>query len=200
MSASAESKDSRESRIERMLQEGLDFYGVDDISQAIQAWQAVLELDPRNQQALDYLQNADRRKRPRPAKGKGMASAVGAVLQEARLLMQQGDLSPALDLLRSASGPGFSTVELEATLDLVRSQLHRVHRERIGDLERVPVLCADAGDLTRFNLPSDAGFLLSMIDGVTASGDLISLSGMDAFDVLRTLDALLEAGIVEMNS
>ena len=190
--------ESRKSRIARLLQEGLDHYGLDEISQAIQSWQAVLELEPTNQRALDYIQNADRRQRPRPPKGKGMASAMGAVLQESRVLMQQGQLSAALDLLRSAGGPGFSTVELEATLDLVRSQLHRLHREHIGDLDRVPVLRPDVGDVTRFNLPRDAGFLLSMIDGSTASGDLVSLSGMDAFDVLHTLDALLAAGIVEM--
>lgn len=183
-----------------MLQEGLDHYGLGETSPAIQAWQAVLELEPQNQEALDYIQNADRRRVPRPAKGKSMASAVGAVLQEARALVGQGELASALDLLRSASGPGFSTLELEATLDLVRSRLHALHRERIGDLDAVPALCAGAGDLTRFNLPRDAGFLLSMIDGMTAAGDLVSLSGMDAFDVLHTLDALLEAGIVEMRA
>ena len=83
-------------------------------------------------------------------------------------------------------------------MELVRSRLYRAYRDRMGDLDRVPRLKSDAGDLTQFNLPSDAGVVLSMIDGNTPLADLISLSGMDAFEALHTLNALLDSGIVEL--
>jgi hypothetical protein len=37
-----------------------------------------------------------------------------------------------------------------------------------------------------------------MVDGTTSVADLISVSGMDAFEALHTLSSLMEAGIVEM--
>jgi hypothetical protein len=49
----------------------------------------------------------------------------------------------------------------------------------------------------KYNLPATAGFLLSLIDGRTCVDELLALSGMDPFDVLRGLSNLLDAGIVE---
>jgi hypothetical protein len=190
--------ESKAERIERLLSEGLEHYGMDEISSAILSWEKVLELDPQNSVALDYLRNSDRREKPRAPKQGKMASAVAALLQEARVLMHNDDYGTALDLLRSAAGPGFGGLEFEATVELVRSRLYRAYRDRMGDLARVPRLKSDAGDLTQFNLPSDAGFVLSMIDGSTPLADLISLTGMDAFEALHTLNALLDSGIVEL--
>ena len=58
---------------------------------------------------------------------------------------------------------------------------------------------ASTDAITKFNLPSDAGFLLSLVDGSTSVADLVSLSGMDAFEALRTFRGLLETGIVGMD-
>ena len=50
----------------------------------------------------------------------------------------------------------------------------------------------------KFNLPTTAGFVLSLVDGSTSVNDLMSLSGLDAFDTLRILTGLIDAGIVEI--
>jgi hypothetical protein len=192
--------ESKAERTERLLKQGLDHYGMDEISHAILAWEQVLELDPGNQQAADYILNADRRKSPRPPKKHKLAAAETAVLREAHQLMRGGDLGAALDLLRSAAGPGFSSIQFEATVDLLRSRLYRIHRERIGDLGGTPALVSDAEALTQYNLPTNAGFLLSMIDGMITVEDLISVSGMDAFEALHTLCALLDVGILEIRA
>jgi hypothetical protein len=62
----------------------------------------------------------------------------------------------------------------------------------------VPRLRLGSQEILRFNLPADAGFLLSMVDGATPAADLVALSGMDPFDALRALQRLLEAGILEV--
>lgn len=190
--------ESREDRIKRLLSEGLDLYGLGEISASIVTWEKVLELEPSNAESLDYIRTADRRKNPRPPKKENMAGAVAALLQEAQALMRQDDFAAALDLLRSASGPGFGGIEFEANLDLARSRLYALYAERIGDLSRIPNVESSPGSLKQFNLPPDAGFMLSMVDGTTSVADLISLSGMDAFEALHTLSGLMEAGIVEM--
>ena len=48
--------------IERLLRDGLDRYGVGEVSEAIETWEQVFALDANNEQALDYIRNADRRK------------------------------------------------------------------------------------------------------------------------------------------
>ena len=42
--------------------------------------------------------------------------------------------------------------------------------------------------------------MISLIDGTTRVADLISLSGMDAFEALRILGNLLDADIVELRA
>jgi hypothetical protein len=165
--------ESKEERVERLLREGLDQYGMDEISSAILSWEKVLEIDPNNAGALDFLQSADRPTKPRAPRHDNMASASTALLQEAGVLMQQAEFGAAFDLLQSASASGFSGLEFEATLDLIRSCLHRGYREQVKDLECIPRLNADSEDVTQLDLPSDAGFFLSMIDGSTSLADVI---------------------------
>jgi hypothetical protein len=52
----------------------------------------------------------------------------------------------------------------------------------------------------KFNLPAQAGFMLSLIDGDTSVGDIVSLSGMDSFEALRVLNGLVDAGIVSLGA
>jgi hypothetical protein len=81
--------------------------------------------------------------------------------------------------------------------ELLRASLFRRYRQELGDLSQVPrILSGDAGDLLSRNLPPSAGFLLSMIDGVTPLCDLISVSGMDRFEALRAVYRMHQAGIV----
>ena len=47
---------SAQEQIEALLQRGLEFYGRNFVSEAILCWRRVLELDPREARALDYLQ------------------------------------------------------------------------------------------------------------------------------------------------
>jgi hypothetical protein len=85
--------------------------------------------------------------------------------------------------------------------ELLRARLFQRYRAELGDLSQVPRLVQGAAaDLRSRNLPPSAGFLLSMIDGRTPLGDLVSVSGMDRFEALRSLYRMKEAGIVEWGS
>ena len=72
--------------------------------------------------------------------------------------------------------------------------------EALGDLSGVPEVAANPKEITQFNLSPDAGFLLSQVDGETTIEQLVSLAGTDPFQALRTLDRLISAGIVEIES
>jgi hypothetical protein len=47
---------------------------------------------------------------------------------------------------------------------------------------------------------AEAGFVLSLADGETTVEQLIALSGLDAFEALRILNHLIDAGIAGLQS
>ena len=82
-------------------------------------------------------------------------------------------------------------------IELLRAVLFRQYRDALGDLTRVPRVVGDALELQGRNLPPSAGFLLSMVDGQTPLSDLVSVSGMDRFEALRSIHRMQAAGILE---
>jgi hypothetical protein len=189
----------KQEEIARLLAEGLDHYGEDAIGKAIQCWREALQLDPHNPEALDYIQTADRRDQRRLPPEEQMSDTSRSLVHASGALIEVGDWEGALDLLRSSGDSEPCVLEYEATIEIVRSRLLRQYSERVGTFDGVPGLRCGAGDITDYNLPSDAGFMLSLIDGTTSLADIISLSGMDAFEALRVFGNLLDADIVEMS-
>ena len=122
--------------------------------------------------------------------------AVGALVRDAQQLLRGSDFEGALDLYQRAASLDPARIELEGYVDLLRSRLVKSYRERIGDPARVPKLLVPPAQVTRFNLPADAGFVLSMIDGRTSFEELLSVTGMGPFEALRIFARLLDAGIV----
>jgi hypothetical protein len=192
--------ESKEDQIARLLAEGLEHYGCDEVVPAIKAWRAVMGLDPSNAEALDFLQTADRRDQRRLPVGDQMSDSDRQTVHQVNGMIQNSEWEAALDLLRSRSDSEPTALEYEATVEIVRSRLLRRYTKRVGNLDGIPSLKDGTGDLTSHNLPSDAGFMLSLIDGTTGMADLISLSGMDAFEALRIVGSLLDADILEMRS
>jgi hypothetical protein len=147
---------------------------------------------------LDYIRTADRRAKPRPPKPDNTTAAVTALLQEARALMRDRQFGAALDLLRSASGPDMTSLEVEAMVDLIRSRLFLVHREQLGDLDATPTVKPGSPSSTELDLRPNAGILLSMVDGTKSVAELISVSGLDPFETVHTICGLIEADVVEI--
>jgi hypothetical protein len=193
-------EESKEERISRLVREGLDHYGFGCVTEAILAWKEVLSLDPDHREAKDYIKTADRRKVPREEPTERTQQARDDMVAESNRLLEQGELDTALELLISLSMSQSFDIQLEATIELVRSSLHEQYLEALGDLAGVPEVLTDPKEITKFNLSPDAGFLLSMVDGVTPLESLISLSGMDSFHALRTAIGLIDAGIVRMDT
>ncbi len=122
------------------------------------------------------------------------------LLQDAREAMGMEDLEGALELLRMSADLDPDRMEVETYVDMVRSQLVKRYRNRVGDPRSVVRLAVAADEVSRFNLSSVAGFLLSQVDGSTTVEQLLTLSGVDSFESYRALSGLLDAGIVAVES
>ncbi|HEY8155062.1 MAG TPA: hypothetical protein VII72_13130 [Myxococcota bacterium] len=121
---------------------------------------------------------------------------TAALLRDAQELLRTENYEGALDLYQTAAALEPDRIELEGYVDLLRSRLVKIYRERIGEGDRIPKLLVPSDQITRFNLPADAGFVLSLIDGRTCFDELLSVSGMGPFEALRIFASLLEARIV----
>lgn len=183
-----------EEKVASLLQEGLELYGTGEVARAFLVWSEVLEIDPGNEEALDYMRDADRRAKPRGDEDSPGRSIVG----EARRLLHAEGPDAAFELLNSA--PAGGSFEGEAMIELLRATLYQRCREALGDLRQVPRVVGPPGDLQSRNLPPSAGFLLSMVDGQTPIADLVSVSGMDRFEALRSIHRMHAAGILEWNA
>jgi tetratricopeptide (TPR) repeat protein len=180
-----------EGEIRRLMARGLDLYGVGQVREATECWRRVLALDPDHAEARDFLQTAaGEAEAPAPA-------GRDAVLEEAVALLRRGELAEGLDLLESVAGREPGRLDVQAFVDLARAALLRVYRQNVGSGGRVPRVRIPPDQVLKYNLPASAGFLLSLIDGRTSVDELLALSGMDPFDVLRGVSNLLDAGIVE---
>jgi tetratricopeptide (TPR) repeat protein len=186
--------ESVQERIARLLAEGLELFGEDRVEQAAIRWREVLSLDPGQREARDYLESAGL---AAPSEAAGAARALGA---QALAQAARGEPGEALALLRSAAEAAPDDLELQGALELVRARLYETYRERMLDGAGLPRVLVASDQLLRFNLPPDAGFVLSMIDGHTRVDDLVTVTGMDPFDVLHVLGRLEAAGIVEIAS
>jgi tetratricopeptide (TPR) repeat protein len=186
-------------RIERMVREGLDAFGVGDVDRAVECWQGVLRLAPDHAEAREFLETAlsssrDGRLGEAEERGEDPLSSE-SLLREARELLRQDELESALDHLSLVAQLDPGRTEVQGYIDMVRSRLLRRYRTKVGELGSVLRVVAKAEAIKRYNLGPDAGFLLSLLDGATSVEQLLSLSGMDAFQVLRILCRLLDAGI-----
>ncbi len=184
--------EARERKISGLLQQGLELYGTGDVAQAFLLWNEVLSLDPGNEEALDYMRDADRRAKPRGESGDGGPSAL---VEDARRILHAENEEAALEFLTSV--PLGSCLESEAMIELLRAGLFRRYRAELGDFSQIPRIVGGSRDLRDRNLPPSAGFLLSMVDGETPVADLVSVSGMDRFEAMRSICRMREAGILE---
>ena len=198
--------DSSEGAIEALLTAGLDAYGRGDAESAMDAWHEVLRRSPGHATALQYI-DAVHAAAARPAPKAGVedrpreAGATAAeLLEDARILLRAQDAETAYEVLQLAGDLAPGELEVEGYLDLVRCRLFEEYRGRLGAVEEPVRLAVDLAELPALQLSSDAGFLLSQVDGETTIEQLVSLAGTDPFQALRTLDRLISAGIVEIES
>jgi len=181
--------DSPRERTARLLAKGLELFGQDRIEQAVACWREVLALDPTHREARDYLESA------------GVTVASGderAHVARGLALAEKGDAEAAVKLLAEATQRAPHDLEAQAAFDLLRALLYAKDRARVGSGSGRPRLKVGPEELLRFDLPPEAGFLLSMLDGRTRIEDLLTVSGLDAFEVLHLLVRLEAAGIVEI--
>jgi tetratricopeptide (TPR) repeat protein len=186
-------------RIESLLSEGLDHYGGGRIDRAVMCWREVLRLDPNCGEARDYLADAGAEGDPQSDKPNQGRPYKDSLLDEAKQAIAAGDLEPAFELLELLAEQEPTDLPIQGHYELVRFELSRVYREQLGAGDRVYEI-VDRDRLFKFNLPTEAGYLASLIDGAASLDSILDMSAIDRFETVRTLVRLRGAGVIRDQS
>lgn len=109
-----------------------------------------------------------------------------------------GDYTTALELAELVLGRHPAHEEASAVAEGSREKLSQLYGSRLGELSQVVTVAVDAAEVRWLGLDSRAAFLLSRIDGASSLRDVISVSGMERVDALKTLVELMEMKAIQL--
>jgi len=103
-----------------------------------------------------------------------------------------GDFSGALEIAESLLAADPSDLEAQRYATSCRDVLTQMFLSRLGGLDQIINVVLSPEELRWLNLDHRAGFLLSLVDGVSTIEELLDISGMSRLDALRILATLRE--------
>lgn len=115
---------------------------------------------------------------------------------EMRERFSLGDYSGALEMaeLILAGEPG--NLEAAECGESCRGTLEKMYAAKVGSLDRVPFVVVARTQMRWLSIDHRAGFILSLIDGISTIEMVLDVAGMPRLDSLRILGELAERRIV----
>lgn len=118
--------------------------------------------------------------------------------REMRERLELNDFNGALGLAQSLAEIDPHDGEALRVAEQCRQRLRAIYVGRLGELTQVPALTISRSELRWLTLDHRAGFVLSLIDGASSIEDIIDVSTMPTFEVLRTLYVLLSQNVIAL--
>jgi hypothetical protein len=109
-----------------------------------------------------------------------------------------GDYSGALVMAESLLDENPTHVEAREYAESCRAVLQQMYTAKIGPLHRVPVVEVAREQLRWLSIDHRAGFVLSLVDGVSSLEMILDVSGMPYLDALRILYELVQQRIISL--
>jgi hypothetical protein len=132
---------------------------------------------------------------PDSSPGGGGSSDPQKEMQERFAL---GDYSGALVMAESLLEENPTHVEAREYAESCRAVLQQMYAAKIGPLDRVPVVEVPREQLRWLSIDHRAGFVLSLVDGVSSLEMILDVSGMPSLDALRILYELVQQRIISL--
>jgi len=116
--------------------------------------------------------------------------------QEMNDRVSLGDYSGALEVAEKLLEIDPRDREALACAESCRTVLRQMYTARIGPLDRVPMVMVARDQLRWLSIDHRAGFVLSLVDGVSSVEMILDVSGMPELDALRILSELAQQRII----
>lgn len=175
-------------RIKALLQEGLDLYGFGKIKEAIEKWKEVLELDPGNILAMDYLHSAGVDLDKLFEKGEEEREEVVPLLKSGKFL-------EAYEAV--VHGEKDSLYKI-CIAELITYHLTHYLKEKYGRKGVVPRPLVKQKDLLKKALTPTDAFIASQIDGRISVEDLLDIVNISELELFMSLARLEREGVIEI--
>jgi hypothetical protein len=109
-----------------------------------------------------------------------------------------GDFTGALVIAESLleSSPG--DAEAKRYAQSCREVLTQMYAARIGPLDQVVSVAITAEQIRWLSLDHRAGFLLSLVDGISTVEEILDMSGMTRLEALRLMYTLTQQNVVAL--
>lgn len=186
---------------DKLLEDGLTFYGLGKVEEAVELWKRVLELSPDHPLALEYLgiakedmDGGEKKAEPPPVAAPSASYAddlrMGiALMKEERFEDAQSAFQSALS--KKKEDPYVHGYGLLAVA-------HRLEKYMgvIGDLSAAPKLAQDLDHIKTMKISKEAGFILSFVDGALPYEDILALARMNRLDAMGHIAQLIESGAI----
>ncbi|MGB9735760.1 MAG: hypothetical protein ACP5JP_04075 [bacterium] len=191
--------------IEKLLQDGLALYGYGKIEQAVAIWKKVLELDPNNTQAIDYIESAGFAVEPKTPLAQSIKnneldthSTEFVNLNYLRGLLKSRRYELAYEFLEKLSEKQYPfKKQVIGYLAIVKAQLIKLYYNELQDLKGIPRLSVNEQELVRYNLDKTDGYIISMIDGYSTIDEILQMiSSIDRFETMKRFYKLKKLGVI----
>lgn len=183
--------------VDKLLNEGLVLFGLGKFEEAIVCWRRVLELSPRDALAREYLEIAHEEL--------GQNSEISAEedtsqspINHGLELLKKGKLEKAHAVFKLLLEINGENPLVHGSELLVRARRLENYIKIIGNLEGVPRVVMELEELKKLDLTKEAGFVLSLVDGIATCDDILSMARMDKLDAMGYLASLIEKGVVRI--
>jgi len=109
-----------------------------------------------------------------------------------------GDYTGALEIAEALIERDAQNEAARLCAENCRAILRQMYAARIGSLDRVPTVMIPRDQLRWLSIDHKAGFVLSLVDGVSSVEMIIDVSGMPELDTLRILADLAQQRIITL--
>jgi len=121
---------------------------------------------------------------------------VPATAQEMNDRVALGDYTGALEIAERLLESDPDTEPVKVCAESCRGVLLQMYTARIGPLDRVPLVMVARDQMRWLSIDHRAGFVLSLVDGVSSLEMILDVSGMPSLDALRILSELAQQRII----
>jgi hypothetical protein len=116
--------------------------------------------------------------------------------QEMNDRVSLGDYTGALEIAEKLLEMNPNDEPVRQCAESCRGVLKQMYTTRIGPLDRVPIVMVARDQLRWLSIDHRAGFVLSLVDGVSSLEMILDVSGMAELDALRILSELAQQRII----
>ena len=111
-----------------------------------------------------------------------------------------GDFTGALVIAESILEVDTADPEATRYAESCRSVLTQMYAARLGSLAQVVSVAIPIDQIRWLSLDHRAGFLLSLVDGISTVEELLDISGMTRLEALRIMYTLLEQRVISVEA